>query len=64
MKYIVSVSSTKSYQYSVEASTEKEAKKLANKLHNDPKTQDTPITDWYYEAEVELGDLLKHHSII
>lgn len=56
MKYRVGVVNTKCYEYNVEATSKKEAKALANKLHNNPKTQDSPISDWDYDVEEDDSD--------
>ena len=58
MKYIVGVVKTSSYEYHVSTTLgKKEAKKLANKLHCDPKTEDSPIVDYDYYVEEDDSDI-------
>ncbi|MHA2264026.1 MAG: hypothetical protein ACXAEN_16655 [Candidatus Thorarchaeota archaeon] len=60
MKYCVSIFNTRSYEYHVVApsgpSGKEEAKALANELHNNPKTKNSPISDWDYDVEEDNSD--------
>ena len=53
MKWNVSVFNSLAYGYSVDADDALEAKEKARILHCNPKTQDIPVSDWDYEAEID-----------
>lgn len=52
MKWHVSIDNHQYWEYSVEASTEEEAKKKALELNNNPETSNSPVSDWDVFAEV------------